>query len=98
MMGASYIVTGSVNQAFVESGASEHTKALLAKVEMTNVSMAPAADMFEMGFKVQVLKRGTMFTGRANKFYELYTRYDSLDAIPTQEREKLESQIFKKDF
>jgi len=98
MMGASYIVTGSVNQACVESGASEHTKALLAKVEMTDVSMAPAADMFEMGVKVQVLKRGTMFAVRANKLYELYTHYDSMDAIPAQEREKLESQIFKKDF
>jgi PfaD family protein len=98
MMGASYIVTGSVNQACVESGASEHTKALLAKVEMTDVSMAPSADMFEMGVKVQVLKRGTMFAVRANKLYELYTHYDSLDAIPAQEREKLETQVFKKDF
>jgi len=98
IMGASYIVTGSVNQACVESGASEHTKALLAKAEMTDLSMAPAADMFEMGVKVQVLKRGTMFAVRANKLYELYTRYDSLENIPAQEREKLESQIFKKDF
>ena len=27
--------------------------------------MAPAADMFEMGVKLQVLKRGTMFPMRA---------------------------------
>lgn len=98
MMGAAYIVTGSVNQACVESGASEHTKALLAQVEMTDVSMAPAADMFEMGVKVQVLKRGTMFAARANKLFELYNHYNSLDEIPAQEREKLETQVFKKDF
>ena len=34
--------------------------------------MAPAADMFEMGVKLQVLKRGTMFPMRAQKLYELY--------------------------
>ena len=54
MMGASYIVTGSVNQACVEAGASEHTKKLLAKAGMADVIMAPAADMFEMGVKLQV--------------------------------------------
>ena len=96
-LGAAYIVTGSVNQACIESGASEFTRGLLAKTEMTDVGMAPAADMFEMGVKVQVLKRGTMFAMRALKLYELYSHYESLEDIPQAEREKLESQIFKKD-
>lgn len=95
MMGAAYVVTGSINQACIESGASEHTKKLLAQMEMTDVAMAPASDMFEMGVKVQVLKRGTMFAMRAQKLYELYSRYESLEDIPAQEREKLESTIFK---
>ncbi len=96
-LGAAYIVTGSINQACVESGASEFTRNLLAKTEMTDVGMAPAADMFEMGVRVQVLKRGTMFAMRAQKLYELYSRYESLEDIPVQEREKLEAQVFKKD-
>ncbi|MDZ4159809.1 MAG: 2-nitropropane dioxygenase, partial [Anaerolineaceae bacterium] len=95
MMGAAYIVTGSVNQACVESGASEHTKRLLAQAGMADVTMAPSADMFEMGVKVQVLKLGTLFPMRALKLYELYTRYDSIDQIPGEEREKLERQVFK---
>ncbi len=95
MMGAAYVVTGSVNQGCVESGASAHTKRLLAQMEMTDVAMAPASDMFEMGVKVQVLKRGTMFAMRAQKLYELYSRYESIEAIPAPEREKLESTIFK---
>lgn len=96
MMGAAYIVTGSVNQACVEAGTSEYTKNLLAQVEMTDVMMAPAADMFEMGVKLQVLKRGTMFGMRSQKLFELYRTYNSIEEIPIPEREKLERQIFRK--
>ncbi|MDZ8053966.1 MAG: PfaD family polyunsaturated fatty acid/polyketide biosynthesis protein [Aulosira sp. ZfuVER01] len=96
MMGAAYVVTGSINQSCVESGACEHTKKLLAQAEMADVMMAPAADMFEMGVKLQVLKRGTMFPMRAQKLYELYRNYDSIEAIPLEEREKLEKQVFRK--
>ena len=95
-MGAAYVVTGSVNQACREAGASEHTRKLLAQAEMADVSMAPAADMFEMGVQLQVLKRGTMFPMRAQKLYELYRRYESIEEIPQAEREKIESQIFRR--
>ncbi len=97
MMGAAYIVTGSVNQACVEAGSSEHTKKLLAQAEMADVIMAPAADMFEMGVKLQVLKRGTLFPMRAQKLYNLYQTYDSIEDIPPAERQKLENQVFKTD-
>jgi trans-AT polyketide synthase, acyltransferase and oxidoreductase domains len=96
MMGAAYVVTGSINQSCVESGACEHTKKLLAQAEMADMMMAPAADMFEMGVKLQVLKRGTMFPMRAQKLYELYRSYDSIEDIPVAEREKLEKQVFRK--
>ncbi len=97
-MGAAYVVTGSINQACVEAGASEHTRKLLAQVEMTDVAMAPAGDMFEMGARVQVLKRGTMFSMRAQKLYELYTRYEAWEQIPETERQKLESSVFQRTF
>lgn len=98
IMGAAYVVTGSINQACSESGASAHTKKLLAQAEITDMAMAPAGDMFEMGVKVQVLKRGTMFAMRAGKLYELYTRYEAWEEIPLAEREKLEKQVFKRSF
>jgi trans-AT polyketide synthase, acyltransferase and oxidoreductase domains len=97
MMGAAYIVTGSINQSCVESATSDHAKQLLAQAEMPDVMMAPAADMFEMGVKLQVLKRGTLFPVRAQKLYEIYKTYDSIDAIPTKEREQIEKQIFRRD-
>ncbi len=95
-MGAAYVVTGSVNQACLEAGASEHTRRLLAQADMADVIMAPAADMFEMGVKVQVLKRGTMFGLRSSRLYELYSRFPSLEALPGVEREKLEKTIFRR--
>ena len=97
MMGAAFVVTGSINQACVEAGASAHTRKLLAEAGMADVAMAPSADMFEMGVKVQVLKRGTLFPMRALKLYELYYRYDSIDQIPSDERQKLEKQVFQRE-
>ncbi|OJX38150.1 MAG: 2-nitropropane dioxygenase [Chloroflexi bacterium 44-23] len=97
MMGAAYIVTGSVNQACVEAGASTYTRQLLAQADMADVTMAPAADMFEMGVRVQVLKRGSMFAMRASRLYELYNRYSSIEEIPEKDREKIEKTIFKRD-
>ncbi|MBE9200003.1 MULTISPECIES: PfaD family polyunsaturated fatty acid/polyketide biosynthesis protein [unclassified Nodularia (in: cyanobacteria)] len=95
MMGAAYVVTGSINQSCIEAGTSEYTKQLLAQAEMADVMMAPAADMFEMGVKLQVLKRGTLFPLRAQKLFDLYKNYDSIEDIPAAEREKLEKQVFK---
>jgi len=96
MMGAAYVVTGSVNQACVESGASDHTKQLLSQADMADVTMAPSADMFEMGARVQVLKKGCMFPMRAQKLYDLYTAYASLEDIPEEIRLELEEKIFKR--
>ena len=63
---------------------------------MADVAMAPASDMFEMGVKVQVLKRGTFYAMRAQKLHELYRKYNSIDEIPSLERQKIEQQFFQK--
>ena len=94
-MGADFLVTGSINQACLESGSSDIVRGMLAETEQADVIMAPAADMFEMGVKLQVLRRGTMFAMRAEKLYELYRSYPSVDAIPADERVKLEKTVFK---
>ncbi|OKI46064.1 PfaD family polyunsaturated fatty acid/polyketide biosynthesis protein [Micromonospora sp. CB01531] len=94
-LGAAYVVTGSVNQACVEAGLSAEAKAMLAQADVADVAMAPAADMFELGVRLQVLKRGTMFAARASQLYELYRTYPSLDAIPSLRRERLEREILR---
>ena len=95
-MGAAYILLGSVNQSCVEAGTSDAVRQMLAEAEQADTAMAPAADMFEMGVKVQVLKRGTMFPMRAARLYELYRAYDGLDALSAPERKKLEQTFFRK--
>lgn len=94
-LGAAYVLTGSVNQSCVEAGVSADAKAMLALAELADMTMAPSADMFELGVKVQVLKRGTMFASRAATLYSLYTRYPSLDAIPADELARIEQQMFR---
>jgi len=96
--GAAYVQTGSVNQACVESGLHASARAMLAEAGMADVAMAPAADMFEMGVEVQVLRRGTLFAVRARKLYELYRSYPSLQAIPAAERDKVETTILRSSF
>ncbi|MFT5443724.1 MAG: trans-AT polyketide synthase/acyltransferase/oxidoreductase domain-containing protein, partial [Myxococcota bacterium] len=94
-LGASYVVTGSVNQACIESGLDADGKEMLAKAGLADIMMAPAADMFELGVEVQVLKRGTFFGVRAKKLLELYRGYDSLDTLPANELAKLEKDILR---
>lgn len=95
-MGAAFILTGSINQACVESGLSDYGKSMLAQVNFGDTSMCAAADMFEQGVKLQVLKRGSMYAVRANWLYELYRQYDSLDALPGSVTQRLEKDIFRK--
>ncbi len=94
-MGAAYVVTGTVNQACVESGSSDIVRKMLAEAEQADVIMAPAVDMFEMGVQLQVLKRGTMFALRGKKLYDLYRRYNAVEEIPEAERQTLEKTVFR---
>lgn len=96
-LGAAYLVTGTANQACVESGTCDDVRQMLAETRQADVTMAPSGDMFEMGVKVQVIKRGTMFSMRAAKLYELYRAYDSIEALPVSERQKLEKTMFRKN-
>jgi len=93
-MGASYVLTGTINETAVESGLSPFGRAMMQQASMTDVSMAAAADMFEMGVKLQVLKRGTLFSSRANKLYQIYKQFGSLDDLPDAIKKDLEKSIF----
>jgi len=97
-MGAAYVLTGSINQSCVEAGTSDTVRQMLAEADQADVTMAPSADMFELGVKVQVLKRGTMFALRAARLYELYTQYNSYEEIPSNQREILQRDIFRCSF
>lgn len=97
-MGAAYVVTGSVNQGCVEAGTSDYVKQLLAQTEMADVIMAPCADLFEMGAKVEVIKKKTMYAQNAQKLYEYYVKYASFADIPAADRERIETKMLKDSF
>lgn len=98
VLGADFIVTGSINQCTVEAGTSDAVKEMLQQMNVQDTEYAPAGDMFEYGAKVQVLKKGVFFPARANKLYELYTQCGSLDEIPPAARTQIEEKYFKRSF
>ncbi len=95
MMGADYLVTGSINQSCVEASTSPEVKLALAHADVPDVTMAPAADMFELGVDVQVLKKGVFYPARAALLHSLYKRYNSLEELSSTEREKIENELFQ---
>ena len=97
-MGAAYVVTGSVNQGCVESGTSDYVKEILAETAMADVTMAPCADMFEVGAKVEVIKKKTMYAQNAQKLYEYYVKYPGFQDIPAADRDRIEKKILKDSF
>ncbi len=97
-MGAAYILTGSINQSCVEADTSPLVKKMLAEARQADVIMAPAADMFEMGVKVQVLKRGTMFSMRGSKLYDMYRTYDRFEDVPEGQRKVVEESFLRSTF
>lgn len=96
VMGADFILTGSINQCTVEAGASDAVKDLLETINVQDTDYAPAGDMFEIGARVQVLKKGVLFPARANKLYQLYKQYNALEDIPKNTVKQLERHYFKK--
>lgn len=81
LLGAEFIVTGTINQCTVEANTSDAVKDMLDGADIQDTDYAPAAEAFELGGKVQILKRGVFFPARANRLYRLYLQHDGLDEI-----------------
>ncbi|MEH7265815.1 ACP S-malonyltransferase [Priestia megaterium] len=98
MLGSDYIVTGSINQCTIEGGTSDVVKDLLQQAKVQDMRYAPAKEMFEIGAKVQVLEKGLFFPARANKLYDLYRTYESIEEIDEKSKKLLEEIYFKQSF
>lgn len=96
MMGADFVVTGSINQCTVQAGISDTVKDILQEINVQDTDYAPAGDMFEIGAKIQVLKKTVLFPARANKLFALYNQYNSLDEIPDKIIRQIEENYFKR--
>jgi trans-AT polyketide synthase/acyltransferase/oxidoreductase domain-containing protein len=98
IMGADFIVTGSINQCTIEAGTSAAVKEMLQNAEIQDTDYAPAADMLDLGAKVQVFKKGIFFPARANKLYDLYRSHNSLEEIDDEIKSQIQEKYFKKSF
>ncbi len=96
LLGVDYIQTGSINQCTVEASTSDQTKDLLQAINVQDTEYAPAGDLFELGGKVQVLKKGVFFPARAKKLYELYCYYNSIEEIDFNILHQIEDKYFRK--
>ena len=94
MMGAEFILTGSINQCTVEAGNSDAVKDLLEQMDVQDTDYAPAGDMFETGSQIQVLRKGLFFSARANRLHELYRQHESLEQIDGKTRQQIEQKYF----
>ncbi len=94
IMGADFILTGSINQCTVEAGTSTSVKEILQEIEVQDTAYAPAGDMFELGAKIQVVRRGILFPARAKKLHDLYERYDAIEQIDERTINNIEEKYF----
>ncbi len=96
LLGADFVLTGSINQCTVEADMSDLAKDMLQQIDVQDTDYAPAGDMFELGAQVQVLKRGVFFPARARKLHELYRRHGSLEEIDPETRALMEQRYFRR--
>lgn len=95
-LGAEFFTTGSINQCTVEAGTSDLVKDILQEVSVNDTAYAPAGDMFEVGARVQVVSKKTLFPFRANHLYDCYKRFRGIEDIPTHIINSLENYYFRK--
>lgn len=98
VMGADFVLTGSINQCTVECGTSDRVKDMLQEAAVHDMAIVPAGDMLETGTRAQVLRRGLFYPARANKLLELYRRHSSLEDLDPRDADQLQRRYFRRSF
>lgn len=98
MMGADYVMTGSINQCSPQAGTSDVVKDLLSRAGVRDTAYGPAGDMFELGARIQVLKKGVLFPARANRLYDLWRHHERLDDIDSKTRLEIQNKFLGRSF
>ena len=97
LMGADFILTGSINQCSVEAGTSDTVKNILQSAKVQDIGYAPSEELFEMGARNRVMRRGIFFSSRATKLFNNYKQLDSLDKMDSSFLNELETHYFNCD-
>jgi trans-AT polyketide synthase/acyltransferase/oxidoreductase domain-containing protein len=67
-------------------------------MNVQDTDYAPSGEVFELGTRAQVLKRGVFFPARAKKLYDLYRYFNSLDDLDQKTADQIQKRYFKRDF
>ncbi|MFI1034707.1 ACP S-malonyltransferase [Streptomyces sp. NPDC020951] len=86
LLGADFVLTGSVNQCSVEAATSAEVKDILQEAREYDVDTAPWGELFDLGVQARYLKRGLFFPARASRLHELWRRHGSLAQLDDETR------------
>nr|WP_237418076.1 ACP S-malonyltransferase [Actinomadura rayongensis] len=81
LLGADFVLVGSINQCSVEAATSHEVKDLLRKAREFDVAPAPWGEMLEFESQANYLKHGLFFPVRATKLRDLWRRHTSLNDL-----------------
>lgn len=98
LMGAEFLLTGSINQCTVEAATSPQAKDILQSLSVHDVDVAPWTEMFELGAKNTVARKGLFYPARAMKLHELWRSHDRYDDIDPATREQIEQRYLRRPF
>lgn len=96
-MGADFIVTGSINQCTVEARISDHAKHILQETTTDDTTYAISGELFESGAKSQIINKGSYFSARAQKLYDIYRLHDGLNDVDKKTKKHIEQHFFQRD-
>lgn len=98
VLGADYLLTGSINQCTPQAATSEAVKDLLQELDVHDTALAPAAEGFERGMRAQVAARGVLLPAKAGTLHELWRRHGSFDEIAPATRHRIETKFLHGTF
>lgn len=94
-LGADFVMTTGINSCTPQSPLCPEARDLLAKVGVGDTTYAPAWETFELGGRMEVVRRGTLFAARAHKLQDIYRRGESLEALSESDRKWLEKHLLR---
>lgn len=98
MLGADFVLTGSINQCTVEAQTSTRAKDMLQQLDVQDSTYAPSGDMFELGARVRVMKRGVFFHARAARLHDLWRNYARWEDVAADTRRQIEERYLRTSF
>ncbi len=98
ILGAQFLLTGSINQCTVEAATSHQVKDMLQRLDVHDTGAAPWSEMFELGVRARVVKRGVFLPARAERLYQLWRMHESFSDIDAATRRQIEEAYLRRPF